>query len=239
MKEQILEKLHEIEIRENITILYAAESGSRTHGYANRDSDYDIKFIYKHNDISKYLVLDNFVDVIQEEDGLFDMVGWDIKKALHLHFKNNASLREWLSSPIVYVPDEIGLFRDLPEFNREVLRQQYYGQAFKTNKKYIVGSDLRDKKIVKKTLYVIRCNLNWMELGENAPEVSDEVRKAISNLTESYKNLAFDEIADEDLELVHSWINDSLDNFERSKFKAPKRDIEDYNERFQEIIGLK
>lgn len=239
MNEQILEKLHELEVNENITILFAVESGSRTHGYANKDSDYDIKFIYKHNDISKYLVLDNFEDVIQKEDGLFDMVGWDIKKALNLHYKSNASLNEWLMSPVIYIPDEIGLFRDLPEFNRETLRHQYYGQALKTNKKYIVGSDLRDKKIVKKTLYVIRCNLTWMGLSENMPHVSDEVSKAISNLRNAYVNLTLDEITDEDLELVHAWIGDSLNSFEKTKFKAPKRNIEDYNVRFQEIIGLR
>ena len=76
MKKQILEKLHDLEVNENITILYAVESGSRTHGYANEDSDYDIKFIYKRNDISKYLVLDNFCDVIQKEDELFDLLGY-------------------------------------------------------------------------------------------------------------------------------------------------------------------
>ena len=241
MKEKILKKLHELEVRENITILYAAESGSRTHGYCNKDSDYDIKFIYKHNDISQYLVLNNFEDVILEEDGLFDMVGWDIKKALNLHYKSNAGLKEWLDSPIVYIPDEIGLFKNLPEFNSVTLMNQYYGQALKTNKKYIAGSNLRDKKIIKKTLYVIRCNFSWMELSQNPPQVSDDVKEAISNMTEAYKNLAFDDITDEDLQLIHTWINDSLDNFsfEKPKSKAQKKDVEEYNVRFQEILGLR
>lgn len=239
MKEKILEKLHDLEVKENISILLAVEVGSRSWGYANKDSDYDIKFIYKHNDISKYLVLDNFEDVILKEDGLFDMGGWDVKKALNLHFKSNAGLREWLTSPIVYISDEIDIFRNLPDFSRETLRHQYYGQAIKTNKKYIIGSDLRDKKIVKKTLYVIRCNLTWMELSENKPQVSEDVLKAISNLRESYKNLTLDEISDEDLELVHSWIEESLNSFENSKFKSQKRNIEEYNVRFQEIIGLR
>lgn len=241
MKEQILEKLHELETSEDITILYAAESGSRSWGYANDESDYDIKFIYRHNDISRYLVLDTFKDVIQKESGCFDLMGWDIKKALHLHYKSNASIKEWMTSPIVYISDEIGLFRDLPQFNQVTLRSQYYGQALKTNKKYILGSDLREKKIVKKTLYVIRCNLTWMELGQNPPQVSDEVCNAISNLRDAYSNLTLDEISEEDLEVVHAWINDSLDNYEFEKpvSKAPKRDIEDYNIRFQEIIGLR
>lgn len=78
----------------------------------------------------------------------------------------------------------------------------------------------------------------WMELSENPPQVSDEVSEAISNLKENYMNLTPDEITDEDLDLVHSWIDDSLNSFERSGFKSPKRNIEDYNVRFREIIGL-
>jgi predicted nucleotidyltransferase len=167
-------------------------------------------------------------------------MGWDVKKALNLHFKSNANLKDWLDSPIVYVGDESGIFEGLPEFNTEILRHQYYGQAQKTNKKYIVGNDLRDKKIVKKTLYVIRCNLAWIELTEeNRPEVSDEVCQAIARMRQAYSDLAVDEISDGDLELVHNWIGETLDGFSKSKFKAPKRSIDDYNERFQEIIGLK
>lgn len=58
-------------------------------------------------------------------------------------------------------------------------------------------------------------------------------------MKETCKNLTLDEISEEDFEFVYSWIGDSLNNFEKSKFKAPKRNIEDYNNWFQEIIGLK
>ena len=132
MKEQILHKLEEIEKRENVTVLYAVETGSRAWGHANENSDYDIRFIYKHNDISQYLVLDKFEDVIQYDDGIFDFVGWDVKKALQLHFKSNPNLREWLISPVVYIPDETGIFRDFEDFSPEILRYHYFGLAKKT-----------------------------------------------------------------------------------------------------------
>lgn len=251
MREQIIEKLNEIEKTQNIEILLAVETGSRAWGHYNKNSDYDVRFIYRQNDISKYLVLDKFEDVYEADDGLFDFVGWDVKKALHLHFKSNPNLREWIISPVKYVPDEIGMFRDLPDFNPEILKHHYYGLAFKTNKKYIEGNDLNDVKIVKKTLYVIRCTLAWKLLDKrilppmNFAELirlnglEDDLESAILTLRGAYSNLTIEDVEYEDLTMIHDWIGESIDGFTKNKFKAPKRDIEKYNERFREIIGLK
>ena len=41
-----MEKLKEIEEKENVRILHCAESGSRAWGFASPDSDYDVRFIY-------------------------------------------------------------------------------------------------------------------------------------------------------------------------------------------------
>ena len=46
MRQKIIEKLKEIEEKENIKILLAVESGSRAWGFASPDSDYDVRFIY-------------------------------------------------------------------------------------------------------------------------------------------------------------------------------------------------
>ena len=48
MQDAIAEKLAAIEEKEQVTILYAAESGSRAWGFASPDSDYDVRFIYVH-----------------------------------------------------------------------------------------------------------------------------------------------------------------------------------------------
>lgn len=64
MKKEILRKLHEIEIKENVKILFAAESGSRAWGFASPDSDYDVRFIYVRPK-EEYLRLDTVKDVIE------------------------------------------------------------------------------------------------------------------------------------------------------------------------------
>ena len=46
MEETILNKLKEIEEKENINIILAVEAGSRAWGFASKDSDYDVRFVY-------------------------------------------------------------------------------------------------------------------------------------------------------------------------------------------------
>ena len=102
MRELILEKLAEIEERENIKILHCVESGSRAWGFASPDSDYDVRFIYVRPK-EFYLRLDKTRDVIEWQlDDTLDINGWDIQKALVLLHKSNPTLFEWNSSPIVY-----------------------------------------------------------------------------------------------------------------------------------------
>ena len=48
IKKTIIERLKLIEFRDNVKILYAVESGSRAWGFASKDSDYDVRFIYVH-----------------------------------------------------------------------------------------------------------------------------------------------------------------------------------------------
>ena len=100
IEEVIQEKLREIELRENVKVLYAVESGSRAWGVASPDSDYDVRFIYVRNQ-KDYLRLDEVRDVIEWQlDEVLDINGWDLKKALcHFH-KGNATLFEWCCSVI-------------------------------------------------------------------------------------------------------------------------------------------
>ncbi|WP_289661949.1 nucleotidyltransferase domain-containing protein [Flavobacterium panacagri] len=107
MKEKILQKLKEIEKQKDVEILFAVESGSRAWGFASPDSDYDIRFVYKHKP-EYYLSLWEKPDVIEfmTEDDL-DGSGWDLRKSVRLLAKSSASLMEWLFSPVVYYENEV------------------------------------------------------------------------------------------------------------------------------------
>lgn len=92
MKEVILKKLREIETQENVTILFAVESGSRAWGFESKDSDYDVRFIYIRQ-LEDYLSLKPMSDVINYElNEVFDINGWDLKKALRLLYESNRTL---------------------------------------------------------------------------------------------------------------------------------------------------
>lgn len=102
MRELILEKLREIEHKEDVQILHAVESGSRAWGFPSPDSDYDVRFIYIHRP-EFYLKLEKTRDVIELPiNDLLDINGWDLNKALQLLHSSNPTLFEWMSSPIVY-----------------------------------------------------------------------------------------------------------------------------------------
>lgn len=109
MKTKILEKLREIEKEKGVEILFAVESGSRAWGFESPDSDYDIRFVYKHK-LDWYLNLSEKSDTIEfmTEDDL-DGSGWDLRKTLRLLNKSNASFLGWLFSPVIYRSDEIFL----------------------------------------------------------------------------------------------------------------------------------
>src|SRR6187402_3568147 len=100
--ENINEILKEIEQQKNITILFACESGSRAWGFPSPDSDYDCRFVYVRS-ADDYLSPWARRDVVEwAPDGLLDVNGWDLKKAVQLLLKGNAAITEWLGSPMVY-----------------------------------------------------------------------------------------------------------------------------------------
>ena len=142
MKALILQRLQEIELKYDVKILIAVESGSRAWGFASKDSDYDVRFVYVHRK-EWYLTLTEGRDVIEEldSDGVMDFAGWDLKKALLLMGKGNCAFAEWLNSPTIYYKDE-EFFKGVSELKDDYFRKisavnHYYHMAMNHDKRYL------------------------------------------------------------------------------------------------------
>lgn len=100
--DQIRRALATVEGDHGVRVLHAVESGSRAWGFASRDSDWDVRFIYCHP-LPWYLSLRDRRDVIELpiKDDL-DINGWDLRKALRLMQKGNPVLYEWLAFWVVW-----------------------------------------------------------------------------------------------------------------------------------------
>ncbi|MED3985632.1 nucleotidyltransferase domain-containing protein [Peribacillus simplex] len=130
MKENLISRLRYLEKKEDMTILMAAVTGSHSFGLSSVQSDYDVRFIYVHNDKRSYLSLSQPVEVIHLKEGLFDMEGWDLFKSSRLTLKSNPALFELFQSPIKLIthPDYYrkmnGLIADC--YSKKALGHHYY-----------------------------------------------------------------------------------------------------------------
>lgn len=172
MERKILEKLAALEREKDIEILFAVESGSRAWGFASPDSDYDIRFVYKHKK-EWYLNLWETKDTIEfmTEDDL-DGSGWDIRKALRLLAKSNASFTGWLFSPIVYRANETFLkeLKNLANENFNPIAGFHHFHSMNKGFEETLGTD---KMTLKSFFYTIRTALcaNWIAKKHTIPPV--------------------------------------------------------------------
>jgi len=107
-------------------------------------------------------------DVIERPaDEVFDISGWDLRKALQLLHRSNPPLLEWLQSPIVYRErsEIVSRIRTLiPQYYQPVACHYHYlHMAQGNNREYLQG----DTVWLKKYLYVLRPVLAclWIERG--------------------------------------------------------------------------
>jgi uncharacterized protein len=176
IREQVLHKLHAVETEHDVRVLYACESGSRGWGFASPDSDYDVRFIFVRPP-REYLRVTSVRDVIEEVPGpVFDVNGWDVRKALQLLAKGNATLVEWLSSPVVYRQDEhfIAQLRQVAAAVYQPVRSFHHYRAMASGnfREYLQGEQIRAKKY----LYVLRPLLaaRWVLERPGAPPMAFE-----------------------------------------------------------------
>jgi predicted nucleotidyltransferase len=164
--QRVRDALAGIEAGQNVRVLFACESGSRAWGFASRDSDYDVRFLYVHQR-DWYLSVEDRRDVIEEPiAGDLDVSGWELRKALRLLRKSNPPLLEWLRSPIVfqYDPAFVAQFGALATefYSPRRCFRHYLHMATGNWRDYLRG---REEVSLKKYLYVFRPLLacRWIE----------------------------------------------------------------------------
>lgn len=225
--QRVRDVLSRIENERGVRVLFACESGSRAWGFASRDSDYDVRFLYVQQR-DWYLSIEDRRDVIElpiAED--LDVSGWELRKALRLLRKSNPPLMEWLKSPIVYQhdPQFVAEFVAMAEefYSPRRCFAHYLRMAFGNWRDYLRG---REQVSLKKYLYVFRPLLacRWIErqLGQVPmlfAELVDgvleepEVRAALDELVA--RKQAGDELAVEPpVEPLSSFIESELPRLE-------------------------
>jgi len=174
MKEKIKNYLQEIEKEKDIKILLACETGSRAWGFPSPDSDYDIRMIYVHKK-EWYLSLTEPRDTIERmyENNDIDITGWDLRKALRLLGKSNASFLERIQSTTLYKYDE--------DFLSEIkgISQNYYSKIATmyhylnmANKCYREVTEEKTYRL-KKLFYALRAatTCKWILNREEIPPI--------------------------------------------------------------------
>ena len=245
--EEIIQTLKEIEKENNIEILYAIESGSRAWGFSNEESDYDIRFIFK-RPIKDYISLKNNKDALDITIDDYDIVGWDIKKTLSLHYKDNPNLREWIKSPIVYMGN-CDFLNELPDFDKDVLKYHYASIAFNVWKEALDREEM-DRKSTKRYLYCIRCILAWKsaDLGKDSSisifelmedsEINDDLKSDINTLIDYYKSLCKNELDEELIDRLSIWIDETVKNIKDHYPKKEKKDMSLYDDVLFKVLEI-
>ena len=249
MQDKIKQTLQQVQVEEQVRIVYACESGSRAWGSPSADSDYDVRFLYvRPRDWYLAIDLEGRPDVIERPiTDILDVSGWDIRKALQLLRKSNPPLLEWLNSPIVYqeLPAIADRLRALvPECYSPIACAHHYLHMAQGNyREYLKNEPIW----IKKYFYVLRplLAIKWieekdsvmpMEFGALLDQlVADgELKTAIAELMELKK-------AGQELDrgaripIISEYIESELKRLETelASLKAPKPATEKLNEVFR------
>lgn len=233
MRNEIIKRLHEIEARYNIRILHACESGSRAWGFPSPDSDYDVRFIYIHDE-DWYLSIEDKKDSIEVPiNDELDISGWEIRKALRLFRKSNVPVLEHLQSPIVYVNTN-DFYKELYNLQGDYFSPRASLHHYLSMAKNSANSFNGEKVKLKRYFYVLRTMLAALWIVDNGtmpplqfykllPQISKpEVIDSIRNLLE-IKGKENEPYMQERLGFLEDFIAETLEYCEAGSDKFEKK----------------
>jgi predicted nucleotidyltransferase len=236
-----------------VKVFFACESGSRAWGFASTDSDYDVRFLYvRKPDWYLSIDLEEKRDVIEKPvDGLWDVNGWDLRKALRLIRKSNPPLAEWMQSPIVYREDRSladKIRKLLPAyFSPDAAMFHYLHMAQRNFRDYLHG----DEVWIKKYFYVLRpllaCRWIELDLGPVPMELAKLVTATVTeaDVREAIRRLLESKVAGEELDrgpripALSRFIEVELDRHTQNGVtrRHPEAEVEPLSQVFREILG--
>jgi len=214
-------RLADIERQFGVEIFYACESGSRAWDFASPDSDYDVRFLYRHPR-DWYLSLSEQRDVIETPiEGVYDVNGWDLRKGLRLARKGNPVLFEWLSSPIRYIDTPLGVdFRKAVNaaFDPTTAYRHYYNMALKQWRAYFGRELVRHKKYFYVVRPLLACSylryrprivpMRFEELAASV-RIPANIREVLARLLET-KRRSSEAAEAPPIPELHAWIEKAL-----------------------------
>lgn len=215
-------------------------------GFSNDESCYHVRFIYKHVNVRDYLSFKDCDDAIEYSGEDIDLIGWDIKKALDLHYNNDTCIRECLMSDQIYLDKGFdSIFDDLGGFDDDSLKNHYLKNAQMHWRRYC-GLKYQEEKVIK-YLYVIRCILSWnlLNQGVDPPltiqelqahpyaKICDSNRIAVINLINHVQSGM--EIGENTIFKLNNFILKSFKSMKRIKTDSSK-DFDEYDERFRQLL---
>lgn len=189
---EITNTLNRLEASKKIKVLYACEAGSRAFGFASKQSDYDVRFIYVHN-LDWYLGIENNKEDVIEAlvDNTMDIVGWDLKKTFFLLSKSNPRLIEYLFSPIVYQKNTVFL-NEMQEiatscYSPQANMYHYLNIATDNYENYLCENK---KASSKKYIHAIRAILccQWITTNHTMPPISIDALLTNTSLPPAVKD---------------------------------------------------
>jgi predicted nucleotidyltransferase len=249
--QSILDKLQDVEIATEVKIILAIESGSRGWGFAATNADYDCRFLYVHKQEHYLSIFERKEFIEYEVDEIYDVKGYDIKRALNYIVKSQATINEWLSSNVVYIKNEpiVQNLKTLASsfFNPIPISHHYLSLARKMLAEIMNAEDAK----IKKYFYILRpiANLNYIHQYKKMPFMeyektleattpSIEIFSAIQELkNQKIKTLEHDKIPPNKL-LIDYFISE-IERFEAilNEVRHEKNtDIAQVDELFRAII---
>ena len=214
---RIIDAMKRIEVNYDVNIIHCVESGSRSWGIQSPDSDFDVRFIYAHKDVRKYVGMTTPIEEIAETVGNLDIKGYDIRAAYRLIASGEVNVYEWLNSEIVYITNyaDLWVIEDVARhyFDVGTVIRRYYGFAKKI---YIDDLKWVDEVKVKKYLYALRAILCSRYVMANNEPVPLRLDKLLEYMSYNYQD---------EMENLLTMKTDKMENSTTSKSYALEENI--------------